>query len=44
MTKYAHGVGPPTEMVMNEDPDDDTYSKFIEKMHSLDMAVHPWEI
>ena len=44
MTKYAHGVGPPTEMIMNADPDDDTYSQFIAKMHDLDMAVHPWEI
>ena len=44
MTKYAHGVGPPTEMIMNEDPADDTYSDFIAKMHGLEMAVHPWEI
>ena len=44
MTKYAHGVGPPTEMIMNEDPADDTYSDFIAKMHELEMAVHPWEI
>ena len=44
MTKYAHGVGPPTEMIMNSDPDDDTYSEFIAKMHALDIAVHPWEI
>ena len=43
MAKYAHGVGPIAEMIMHPN-DDDSYSDYIAKMHSLDMAVHPWEI
>ena len=29
LAKYAHGIGPPSEMIMNEDPDDDEYSEYI---------------
>ena len=29
VAKYAHGVGPPSEVIMNEDPDDDKYSEYI---------------
>ena len=43
ITKYAHGVGVPADWIMNQlPPTDDDYSKFIEQMHDLDLAVHPY--
>ena len=50
---YAHGVGPDSKYVMydtkldgesGQDPVTNDRSKFIDEMHGLDLAVHPYTL
>lgn len=48
ISTYAHGVGPDSKYIMywpdllKKELDPTTRSPFIDQMHSLDLAVHPW--